>query len=317
VLAVSKTRKYNSAKHGPRFGRGVLNKMQKLSLLLTLLREKFCRRRLLREPEPDLVMESVEQVEAYALAGRIDGVMSAGYLYHSAQISMVIAGCGTVLDLGCGPATQLGQIAELNPDIKFVGVDLSESMIENARAYVGDRALSNVTFVCDDMTRLDRITDNSVDAVVSTMALHHLPTIAHLESCFRQIKRILKPNGAIYITDFGRLKHLRSVFFFAYMNRDHQPHIFSLDYERSLRAAFEFAELKSVASKTLPPNIAAYSTFLVPFLAVIKTPSRPLTERQRQHLIVIRQALPQRYRKDLDELRRFFRWGGLAVDPFC
>jgi hypothetical protein len=77
------------------------------------------KRTLPREPEPDLVMQDEEQVKAYALAGRIDGVMSAAYLFHSAQASSVIHGARRVIDLGCGPATQLAQIASLNPQSEF------------------------------------------------------------------------------------------------------------------------------------------------------------------------------------------------------
>lgn len=290
--------------------------MPGISLLPVLWRETLGSRMLPREPEPDLVMNGPEQVEAYAHGGRIDGVMSAGYLFHSANISAVITGCQTVVDLGCGPATQLGQIAELNPDAHFLGVDLSETMIENARAHIAARGLPNVTFACDDISRLETIADNSTDAVISTMTIHHLPSISHLESCFRQIKRILRPNGALYITDFGRLKNLKSVIFFAYMNWEHQSHIFSLDYERSLRAAFLFDELKALSVEILPADAIVYGTFLVPFLTVIKTESHPLSAEVQERLRAMRQALPKRYRDDLDELRRFFRMGGLSPDPF-
>src|SRR3982750_1764238 len=99
--------------------------MPKLAFIPIILRELLCARTLPREPEPDLVMEDDEQVRAYSLAGRIDGVMSAAYLFHSAQASSVIKGARRIIDLGCGPATQLAQIASLNPDSEFVGIDLS------------------------------------------------------------------------------------------------------------------------------------------------------------------------------------------------
>jgi arsenite methyltransferase len=288
----------------------------RVSLIPTLVRETVGNRTLPREPEPDLVMDGHEQVEAYALAGRIGGIMSAAYLFHSAQISSVIAGYRNVIDLGCGPATQLGQIAQLNPGVQFLGVDLSDTMIESARTYVAELQLSNVALVRDDIARLDSIADNSADAVISTMAFHHLPTISHLEACFTQIRRILRPDGALYLVDFGRLKSLKSVIFFAYMNRNYQPHIFSLDYERSLRAAFLFDELRGVAAGTLPASAGVYATFLVPFLTVIKTPGRPLTAELLRQLRSMRRSLPKKYRRDLDELRRFFRLGGLSPDPF-
>lgn len=93
--------------------------MPRFSMLPTLLREITVQRTLPREPEPDLVMDDAEQVAAYTEAGRIDGVMAAAYLFQTARITQTIQGCGKVVDLGCGPATQLTQIAQLNPDTHF------------------------------------------------------------------------------------------------------------------------------------------------------------------------------------------------------
>ena len=220
--------------------------MARLGLFPVFVREKFCERTLPREPEPDLVMEGEDQVAAFAEAGRIDGVMAASYLFNAAHISQAIQGCATVVDLGCGPATQLALVAQLNPGISFIGVDLSPGMLASAAAHVRALGLTNVRFQQDDVSKLSSLADQSVDGVISTLALHHLPTHDLLRACFLQIRRILKPNGAIFIVDLGRLKSLKSVIYFAYMNAKHQPHIFSLDYERSLRAAFlhdDFAAL--------------------------------------------------------------------------
>src|SRR5690606_28242381 len=113
-----------------------------------------------------------------------------------------------VVDLGCGPATQLVQIAELNPEVSFHGVDLSETMLQRAADYAKERGVGNVRFSHGDITRLDQLGDRSVDGVMSTMVLHHLPTLDHLRKCFKEVARILKPGGAVYLTDFGRLKSL-------------------------------------------------------------------------------------------------------------
>ena len=288
----------------------------RISLLPTLLREITAARSLPREPEPALVMDDEQQVKAYALAGRIDGVMAAAYLFHSAHISAVISGCQSALDLGCGPATQLAQIAELNPAVQFTGIDLSDTMLRDAETHLRERGISNVTLSKDNISQLDTLRDHAFDAVISTMALHHLPTLSALRSAFRQIRRVLKPGGALYLVDFGRLKSLKSAIFFAYLNRNYQPHIFSLDYERSLRAAFLADEFKTLAREELPEGVEVFATFLVPILTVIKTRDRGLRDEQRQKLQMLRDGLSSRYRRDLDELRRFFRLGGMKVDPF-
>lgn len=290
--------------------------MPSLSLTLVFLRELLSGRTLPREPEPDLVMDDPSQVAAYAEAGRIDGVMAASYLFHTARISQVIQGSQTVLDLGCGPATQLAQVAALNPNAKFTGIDLSSQMLADAQAHIDTLGLRNVEFAQGDITRLTSVPDRSFDAVISTVALHHLPSFGHLDACFREIGRVLRPGGSLYLTDFGRLKSLRSVLYFAYMNAKHQPHLFSLDYERSLRAAFVKEEFEAVARKHLPPEVAVESTFKVPFLVIVKTPDKPLPASMRQALSTMYRALEPRYRRDLIDMRLFFALGGLRNDPF-
>lgn len=291
--------------------------MPRLSMVPIFLGEVFGARTLPREPEPDLVMDGADQVRAYAEAGRIDGVMAAAYLFHSARISQVIQGCGTVVDLGCGPATQLAQVAALNPRTRFVGLDLSEAMLDSARQHVRANALTNVEFRRADITRLDGVADASADGVISTMALHHLPTMDHLRACFGEIARVLRPGGALYLIDFGRLKSLRSVIYFAYMNRARQPHLFSLDYERSLRAAFLYEDFAALCRDKLPPQARVHATFQVPMLTLIKSEDRPLPPPLAERLAAMRRALPRRYRRDLDDLRLFFRLGGLRNDPFA
>lgn len=288
----------------------------RLSLLPVFMRELLGSRTLPREPEPDLVMNDTEQVAAYTEAGRIDGIMAAAYLFHSARISQVIQGCEQVLDLGCGPATQLSQVAGLNPAISFTGTDLSSEMLKQAEAHAREQNLDNVRFECCDITRLEPFDDQSFDGVISTMTLHHLPTEEHLRLCFREINRVLRPGGALYLVDFGRLKSLKSVIFFAYMNRDQQPHIFTLDFERSMRAAFLFENFQQLATDELPPSAQLFSTFRVPFLTLIKTADKPLPAELARQLGLMRRELPRRYGRDLEDLRIFFRLGGLRNDPF-
>lgn len=287
------------------------------SLIPVLIREVVSERTLPREPEPDLVMTDEEQVKSYARAGRIDGVMSSAYLFHSARVSQVMQGCKEVVDLGCGPATQLIQIAELNPQISFHGIDLSDTMLGRARDYAVERDVSNVRFSKGDITKLDMLADASVDGVMTTMVLHHLPTLNHLRSCFREVARVLRPGGSVYLTDFGRLKSLKSVIYFAYINAKRQPHLFTLDYERSLRAAFTMDDFRELARETLPSSVSIYTTFLVPMLTVLKTEDKPLPAETISRLKQLRSNLPPKYRAALDQIRTFFKLGKMRNDPFA
>ena len=261
-------------------------------------------------------MDDAEQVAAYFEAGNAAGIMSSSYLFNSARISQVIAGCTRVLDLGCGPATQLAQVAELNPDIQFQGVDLSDEMLTRARAHVETMGLTNVEFVQGDVTDLSAWENDAVDGVISTMALHHLPTGAMLRDCFSEVNRVLSPGGAVYIVDFGRLKRLKSVLFFAYLNRKHQPHLFSLDYERSLRAAFSTDFFQETAKQTLPDTVSYITTFGIPILQLLKTEDRALSPEVRDAIRAKRRAIVPKYRRELDDQRFFFWLSGLRNDPF-
>lgn len=290
--------------------------MPRFAMLPTLIREAVASPEFPREPEPALVMEDLEQVKAYTEAGRIDGVMSAAYLFQTARICATIFGKKQVLDLGCGPATQLAQIAQLLPDTEFTGVDLSTEMLADAHKHIGELKLTNVNFVENSMTHLDQFADQSFDAVISTMALHHLPSNDDLAQCFKTIKRVLKPEGAIYLTDFGRLKSLKSVLFFAYMNSKYQPHSFSLDYERSLRAAFLRSDFVALANQHFGDQVRVFSTFGIPILVIIKTKDIAIPDEITSALRAMRQKLPVKYRRELDDIRSLFWLSGLRNDQF-
>ncbi|MDP1929459.1 MAG: class I SAM-dependent methyltransferase [Thiobacillus sp.] len=290
--------------------------LPRIALLPTFLREWLSDQTLPREPEPDAIMTDAEQVAAFSETGRSESTLAASYLFHTARASQTLQGCKRVVDLGCGPATQLIQIATLNPEIEFIGVDMSQEMLRHARAHAEEAGVSNVSFMTGDITKLEAFEPQSVDGVISTVSLHHLPTAGHLEGCFREIRRILKPGGAVYLADFGRLKSLKSVIFFAYMNRDRDPHQLLLDYERSLRAAFLLSDFKLLAKNVLDGAVNVFSTFKVPLLILLKTQDKPLPADKVETLNRMRNNLNTRFRYDLDDMRTFFKLGGLKNDVF-
>jgi len=276
------------------------------------LRELFSTRTAERRPEPDLVMDAPDKVEAYTRAGREDGVMQALYLYNCAQIAEVIKPGDTVVDLGCGPATQLGMVARLNPDIQFIGVDLSDEMLNKAHTYTRKQGLSNIQFRQEDITRLSSFPDNSVDAFMSTVVLHHLPDTQALEQTFMQIDRILKPGGGLYLVDFGHLKSEQSIRDFAYQYADRQAELFTLDYLYSLQAAFWPDDFKHLYQKHLSARGVFYQTFMM----AIKSPARRKTpEHLNQQLRQIHSAMPDYHQTDINDLINFFRLGGLKCNP--
>ena len=285
--------------------------MPSLAVARVVLRELTTAERFGRTPEPDLVMDDLAKVDAYTRAGREDGVMAPVYLHHTAHMSEVIRPGDTVVDLACGPATQLAQLARLNPQTRFIGVDLSPPMLERARVHVGSLRLSNVELRQSDITELASFGDASVDAVVSSMALHHLPTPALLERTFAQVRRVLRPGGGVYMADFARLNAEKSILYFAYQYADRQPELFTLDYLYSLKAAFSVDDFRH-ACAALGGAARLVRPFGAAFMVVLKSPPRRMLPRALvQELVAVRDAMPAHHKTDFRDLKTVFALGGL------
>lgn len=282
-------------------------------VLRTVFRELTTTERSPRVPEPDLVMDDSDQVDAYAQS-RCDGSgMEVMNLFHCAQICEVIRSGDTVVDLGCGPATTLAMAAKLNPSTEFIGVDLSSEMLEEARSHVDKQKLTNVDFRHHDITKLTSFPDDSVDSVVSTLVLHHLPDIDALDQTFAEISRVLKPGGGLYVVDFGRLKSEKSIHYFAYQDADRQHERFNRDYLNSLRAAFTKRDFQRLTKQHLKERAKCFSTALLSFLVAVKSPRRSdHIPKRTEALSALRASLSDRDKQALNDLVSFFRRGGLA-----
>ncbi|MFZ3218872.1 MAG: class I SAM-dependent methyltransferase [Rhodoferax sp.] len=283
------------------------------AMLAHLLLERLSRRVLARIPESDLVMHDPTQVAAFANCGRDEGLLAFTHLFHALQITPLVRPGDRVLDLACGPATQLAQVARLNPHARFVGLDASTTMLDMARTTLAHGALDNVELTTGDMTRLTGFGDASMDCVMCTMSLHHLPDTLALARTLREVRRVLKPGGALYLVDFGRFKRTRTQHFFAHDRRDCQSAQFTQDYLQSLKAAFSVTELRD-AIALLGPDVVCYQTPLAPFMVVFKSMARRALDGETQSRM--RQAhasLMPAQQQDFRVFARWFRSGGYAL----
>lgn len=287
--------------------------MSRFGLLATVLRELAGRRVQPRGPSPLAVLGETGLLRAMREGGQVDGRTAAGYAFHSACIGRLLQGRRHCLDLGCGSGVQLLQLAAFNPAVHFTGIDRSELLLEAARADAAKAGLTNVEFLREEVTGLPSVASASVDAVVSTMTLHHLPDTAALQACLRTIARVLQPGGAVYLEDFGRLKHGSSVEHFVSRDAPEPPDAFSTLYRLSLHAAFTRAELTAAAAACLP-QAQVQATAPIPFLVVIKTaegPGVPAPGTAHSPLAGLQEA----QRRDLAALRQAFALGGWRNTP--
>jgi 2-polyprenyl-3-methyl-5-hydroxy-6-metoxy-1,4-benzoquinol methylase len=78
-----------------------------------------------------------------------------------------------MLDAGCGSGRILNRLAELYPQSRFTGMDLSAEAIETARTAAAEKGLRNVEFVVRDLSDFDRSADPEAFDVITTFDAVH------------------------------------------------------------------------------------------------------------------------------------------------
>jgi tRNA (cmo5U34)-methyltransferase len=113
-------------------------------------------------------------------------------LYDSAvqAVSMTVGDRPRVLDLGAGTGLLSARLLERLPRAELTLMDRSESMLAQARSRFG--AGQRVTVVVRDL--VDPLPPGRYDAIVSGLAIHHLPH-EEKQRLFARIRRQLGPGG--------------------------------------------------------------------------------------------------------------------------
>jgi len=82
----------------------------------------------------------------------------------------------SVVDLGCGIGLITLALAQLLPDTRFLGIDLSARRVQTAALAAGRLGVGNVTFLQSDLRSLD--VGPGFDGALILDVLHHLPVRA-------------------------------------------------------------------------------------------------------------------------------------------
>ena len=131
-----------------------------------------------------------------------------------------LRGDETLLDLGCGRGAVLLAAAKRLPRGRAIGVDLwqadqtgnaEQATLANAEL---EKVADRIELHTADMTALP-LSDESVDVVVSNLAIHNIPTRAGRRLALDQAVRVLRPGGRLAIADLWETRrheeHLREL----------------------------------------------------------------------------------------------------------
>jgi SAM-dependent methyltransferase len=136
-------------------------------------------------PEPELSRVPEATVEGFA-----------GVANHWA-LGRIEPG-SVVLDLGCGAGTDLLIAAQMTgPTGRVIGVDMTPSMLERARASAREMSINHIE-LHESLIEALPLEDASVDVVISNGVIDLVPD---KDAVFDEIDRVLRPGGRLQIAD--------------------------------------------------------------------------------------------------------------------
>lgn len=145
--------------------------------------------------EPEVMDTSEEAVEYDAMDFT---EVNTAFAKHAIELSPQ---SGLILDAGTGTARIPILICQQCPQLQIIGSDLSKNMLLIGSKNVEQAGLQKqISLELADSKQLP-YQDGQFDMVISNSIVHHLPDPLPF---FLEIKRVLKPNGAIFIRDLIR-----------------------------------------------------------------------------------------------------------------
>jgi ubiquinone/menaquinone biosynthesis C-methylase UbiE len=134
--------------------------------------------------DPVLALTLREQLFRGAMLERVDASLPRG---------------GTLVDVGAGTGTFAIALASKRPDARVIGIDGDPEILSIAEAKAGADSVEWLSGLAERLP----LTDGSADVVTTSLVLHHLLPDQKREA-MAEVRRVLKPGGGFYVTDWGQ-----------------------------------------------------------------------------------------------------------------
>jgi ubiquinone/menaquinone biosynthesis C-methylase UbiE len=147
--------------------------------------------------------------ETFQQRSMYDAVVAGNYMHH-AELYRALAAWAKefarplrIVDLGCGDASVATKAFAAAEVERYVGVDLAESSIEQARLLTA-RWSDRVELICGNLfDALHGLPDGDANAVLASYSLHHFSSDDKVK-LLNEIRRVLEPQGALLWIDAVR-----------------------------------------------------------------------------------------------------------------
>jgi len=150
-----------------------------------------------------------------------------------------------VLEIGPGPGWAGIYLLKKRKDLKLIGLDASHDMIRAASKNALKEGFPEIVFIQGSAENMSEINDGTFDLVISRDSLHHWE---EPERVFKEIKRILKPAGKLYIHDSRRDMNVPGRIIVAIFSR-FIPDNMGYYWRTSIAASYTAEEIRTMLDK--------------------------------------------------------------------
>ena len=115
--------------------------------------------------------------------------------FQAEELCKYLSKNSKILDVGCGYGRTLDELYQMGYH-NLIGIDFAEGMINR-----GNRQFPYLYLRVKETSDIN-MPDDSVDAVILFAVLTCIQNNKELKKLISEIKRVLKPNGILYVNDF-------------------------------------------------------------------------------------------------------------------